>query len=140
MRMQYPIRSYGPMPISPRQNARFYGKCKKFISFQRADVGIGPYNQASKGTRIRRIASVFTVTCRLTTQALRANSPFRGALGRVQKTGAAGAAPVWDLVVELAQFGEVLDGADHLAGVGVFVVVPGNDLNLIGVPSIIIAV
>ena len=33
-------------------------------------------------------------------------------------------------VVELAQLGEVLDGANHLAGVGVLVVVPGNDLNL----------
>ena len=29
-----------------------------------------------------------------------------------------------------AQLGEVLDGADHLAGVGVLVVVPGDDLNL----------
>ena len=38
------------------------------------------------------------------------------------------------------QLSEVLDGADHLRGVGVLVVVPRNDLNLIGVPSIIIAV
>ena len=38
------------------------------------------------------------------------------------------------------QLGEVLNGADHLRGVGVLVVVPRNDLNLIGVPSIIIAV
>ena len=28
---------------------------------------------------------------------------------------------------------EVLDGANHLAGVGVLIVVPGNDLNLEGV-------
>ena len=33
-------------------------------------------------------------------------------------------------VTELQQLSEVLDGADHLAGVGVLVVVPGNDLNL----------
>ena len=32
-----------------------------------------------------------------------------------------------------AQLREVLDGADHLAGVAVLVVVPGHDLNLIGV-------
>ena len=38
------------------------------------------------------------------------------------------------------QLSEVLNGADHLRGVGVLVVVPRNDLNLIGVPSIIIAV
>ena len=31
------------------------------------------------------------------------------------------------------QLSEVLNGADHLRGVGVLVVVPGNDLNLIGV-------
>ena len=31
------------------------------------------------------------------------------------------------------QLSEVLDGADHLRGVGVLVVVPRNDLNLIGV-------
>ena len=37
---------------------------------------------------------------------------------------------LFGFVVELAQLGEVLDGADHLAGVGVLVVVPGNDLNL----------
>ena len=30
----------------------------------------------------------------------------------------------------LAQLGEILDGTDHLAGVGVLVVVPGDDLNL----------
>ena len=36
--------------------------------------------------------------------------------------------PVTDL-----DLGEVLDGADHLAGVGVLVVVPGHDLHLIGV-------
>jgi len=28
---------------------------------------------------------------------------------------------------ELVQLGEVLDGADHLRGVGVLVVVPGHD-------------
>src|SRR5699024_11277764 len=33
----------------------------------------------------------------------------------------------------LAVLGEVLDGADHLRGVAVLVVVPGHDLNLIGV-------
>ena len=33
----------------------------------------------------------------------------------------------------LGQLGEVLDGTDHLAGVGVLVVVPGHDLHLIGV-------
>ena len=32
-----------------------------------------------------------------------------------------------------AQLSEVLDGADHLAGVAVLVVVPGHDLHLIGV-------
>ena len=31
------------------------------------------------------------------------------------------------------QLREVLDGADHLAGVAVLVVVPGHDLHLIGV-------
>ena len=31
------------------------------------------------------------------------------------------------------QLREVLDGANHLAGVAVLVVVPGDDLNLIGV-------
>ena len=31
------------------------------------------------------------------------------------------------------QFREVLDGADHLAGVAVLIVVPGHDLHLIGV-------
>ena len=34
---------------------------------------------------------------------------------------------------QLLQLGEVLDGADHLAGVAVLVVVPGHDLDLIGV-------
>ena len=29
--------------------------------------------------------------------------------------------------------GKVLDRANHLAGVGILVVIPGNDLNLIGV-------
>ena len=33
----------------------------------------------------------------------------------------------------LQQLSVVLDGADHLAGVGVLVVVPGNYLNLIEV-------
>ena len=37
------------------------------------------------------------------------------------------------LVSQLLQLGEVLDGADHLAGVAVLVVVPGHDLHLIGV-------
>ena len=36
---------------------------------------------------------------------------------------------------ELVQLSEVLDGANHLAGVGVFVVVPGHDLHLIGVEA-----
>ena len=31
---------------------------------------------------------------------------------------------------DLREFSEVLDGSDHLAGVAVFVVVPGNDLYL----------
>ena len=31
------------------------------------------------------------------------------------------------------QLSEILDGADHLAGVGVLVVVPRDDLDLIGV-------
>ena len=34
---------------------------------------------------------------------------------------------------QLAVLSEVLDGTDHLRGVGVLVVVPGHDLNLIGV-------
>ena len=33
----------------------------------------------------------------------------------------------------LLQLGEVLDRPDHLAGVAIFVVIPGNDLHLIGV-------
>ena len=37
------------------------------------------------------------------------------------------------LTPSLLQFREVLDGADHLAGVAVLVVVPGHDLHLIGV-------
>ena len=41
---------------------------------------------------------------------------------------------------EQLHLSEVFDCSYHLAGVGVLVVVPGNDLNLIGVPSIIIAV
>ena len=36
---------------------------------------------------------------------------------------------------QLLQLGEVLDGADHLAGVAVLVVIPGHDLNLIGVQA-----
>ena len=36
---------------------------------------------------------------------------------------------------ELVQLSEVLDGADHLRGVGVLVVVPGHDLHLIGVEA-----
>ena len=39
------------------------------------------------------------------------------------------------LPVELVQLSEVLDGADHLRGVGVLVVVPGHDLHLIGVEA-----
>ena len=35
----------------------------------------------------------------------------------------------------LVQLSEVLDGADHLRGVGVLVVVPGHDLHLIGVEA-----
>ena len=35
-------------------------------------------------------------------------------------------------VSSLQQVGEVLDGTDHLAGVGVLVVVPGHDLDLAG--------
>ena len=38
------------------------------------------------------------------------------------------------------QLSEVLNGADHLRGVGVLVVVPRNDLNLIGVSLNFIAV
>ena len=34
---------------------------------------------------------------------------------------------------QLAVLSEVLNGTDHLRGVGVLVVVPGHDLNLIGV-------
>ena len=34
---------------------------------------------------------------------------------------------------QLAVLSEVLDGTDHLRGVGVLVVVPGHDLNLIGI-------
>ena len=34
---------------------------------------------------------------------------------------------------ELLQFREVLDGADHLAGVAVLVVVPRNNLHLVGI-------
>ena len=34
-----------------------------------------------------------------------------------------------------AQLSEVLDGADHLAGIAVLVVVPGHDLHLIGVEA-----
>ena len=45
------------------------------------------------------------------------------------EAGAAFAAPVLN-VWKLAELGEVLDGADHLGGVGVLVVVPGNDLDL----------
>ena len=36
-------------------------------------------------------------------------------------------------LTDLLEFGEVLDGTDHLGSVGVLVVVPGDDLNLIGV-------
>ena len=35
--------------------------------------------------------------------------------------------------LRLAVLSEVLNGTDHLRGVGVLVVVPGHDLNLIGV-------
>ena len=38
------------------------------------------------------------------------------------------------------QLSEILNGADHLRGVAVLVVVPRNDLNLIGVPLNFIAV
>ena len=37
------------------------------------------------------------------------------------------------LTPPLLQLGEILDGADHLAGVAVLVVIPGHDLHLIGV-------
>ena len=36
-------------------------------------------------------------------------------------------------VFQLAQLSEVLNGSNHLAGVGVLVVVPGNNLNLVQV-------
>ena len=36
---------------------------------------------------------------------------------------------------QLVQLSEVLDGADHLRGVGVLVVVPGHNLHLIGVEA-----
>ena len=39
------------------------------------------------------------------------------------------------LILLLLQLGEVLDGADHLAGVAVLVVVPGHDLHLIGLQT-----
>jgi len=35
--------------------------------------------------------------------------------------------------VNLVEFSEVLDGSYHLAGIGVFVVIPGNNLYLIGI-------
>ena len=39
------------------------------------------------------------------------------------------------LTNQLVQLSEVLDGADHLRGVAVLVVVPGHDLHLIGVEA-----
>ena len=41
--------------------------------------------------------------------------------------------PSQSLVIPELQLSEVLDGADHLRGVAVLVVVPGHDLHLVGV-------
>ena len=41
--------------------------------------------------------------------------------------------PIFNAVAQLAVLSEVLNGTDHLRSVGVLVVVPGHDLNLIGV-------
>ena len=46
------------------------------------------------------------------------------------KNHAAGAAWFIRIYRKLTEFGKVLDRPDHLAGVGVFVVVPGDDLDL----------
>ena len=43
--------------------------------------------------------------------------------------------PSQSLVIPELQLSEVLDGADHLRGVAVLVVVPGHDLHLIGVEA-----
>ena len=40
---------------------------------------------------------------------------------------------LFNVRTSLAVLSEVLNGTDHLRGVGVLVVVPGHDLNLIGV-------
>ena len=45
----------------------------------------------------------------------------------------AGAKNFFFYVRSLCKLCEVLDGTNHLAGVGVLVVVPRNDLNLVGV-------
>ena len=41
--------------------------------------------------------------------------------------------PIFNVGTQLAVLSEVLNGTDHLRGVGVLVVVPRHDLNLIGV-------
>ena len=41
--------------------------------------------------------------------------------------------PIFNAVAQLAVLSEVLNGTNHLRGVGVLVVVPRHDLNLIGV-------
>ena len=45
------------------------------------------------------------------------------------------AKPSQSLVIPELQLSEVLDGANHLRGVRVLVVVPGHDLHLIGVEA-----
>ena len=56
--------------------------------------------------------------------------------GRLCRERFAGALDVFAWYALLsAQLGEVLDGANHLAGVAVLVVVPGHDLHLVGVEA-----
>ena len=73
-------------------------------------------------------------------EALQLPSRLRRRLGGTKKPAPrrcqqrAGNFRFWErLRLQLLQFREVLDGADHLRGVGVLVVVPRHDLNLIGV-------
>ena len=70
------------MPTSAR--AGYVGFTKGFGKFGtalRVDVGIDPYIEVGGAGRIRIGLSLFAAACCSTSQALRASSPFRGAMG-----------------------------------------------------------
>ena len=67
--------------IGPADCAVFTEICGEFVTSQRADVGIGPYKQVgSYGTNLPKVFRLSQLPA-ATSQALRASSTFRGALG-----------------------------------------------------------